>query len=111
MIDRLFTQIVTVQTRSTGVADDYGNPTEAWSAGVQYPARIEHADSIEANGDQLVVASRYRAFLPPDAAIGAGDRVVDSDGITYEVDGVPVKQRTPRGPHHIDARLILTDAL
>jgi hypothetical protein len=111
MLTTMLTQLVTVTTRTTGAVDDYGNPTSSWGAPVTYRARLEHNDSLESNGDQLVVATRYRLILPPSAVIGAGDRVTDEDGITYEVDGPPLKQRTPRGVHHIDARLTLTEAL
>lgn len=111
MLFGLLTQTVTVQTRSTGAVDDYGNPTESWSAGTEYRARLEHSDSTEAQGDQLVVTSRYLLILPADAVIGAGDRVEDEDGNTFEVDGPPIKQRTPRGVHHVEARLTLSEAL
>jgi head-tail adaptor len=107
----LLTQTVTVQTRSTGVADDYGNLAQTWSVGTDYDARLEQQDGTEAAGDQLVVTSNYLLILPADAVISAGDRVTDEDGNTYEVIGPPVKQRTPRGVHHIEARLTSTEAL
>lgn len=109
--DTLLTQTVTVTTRTTGAVDDYGNPTESWGNPVEYRARLEHSDSAEAQGDQLVVTSRYLLILPADATISAGSRVEDEDGNTFEVDGPPIKQRTPRGVHHIEARLTLSEAL
>lgn len=111
MLNQLLTQTVTVTSRAVGAVDDYGNPAETWGNPTDYQARLEHSDSVESNGDQLVVTSRYLLVLPADAIVGAGDRVTDEDGTTYEVDGPPIKQRTPRGVHHIEARLTLSEAL
>lgn len=111
MLNQLLTQTVTVTTRTVGAVDEYGNPAETWANPVDYHARLEHSDSVESNGDQLVVTSRYLLVLPADAVVGAGDRVTDEDGTVYEVDGPPIKQRTPRGVHHVEARLTLSEAL
>jgi head-tail adaptor len=111
VISSLLTQTVTVTTRTTGVADDYGNVAESWGSPVEYRARLEQQDGVETQGDQLVVTSRFLLILPASAVITAGDRVTDEDGNTFEVDGPPIKQRTPRGVHHIEARLVLSAAL
>jgi hypothetical protein len=109
--DTLLTQTVTVTTRATGAADVYGNPAETWGSPVEYRARLEQQDGVETQGDQLVTTSRYLLVLPAEAVLTAGDRVTDEDGNTFEVDGPPIKQRTPRGVHHIEARLVLSAAL
>jgi hypothetical protein len=105
------TDTVNVATRASGAVDDYGNPSYTWATTTEYRARLEQQDGTEAAGDQLVTTSQYLLILPPEAVIGAGDRVTDEDGNIFEVIGPPVKQKTPRGVSHIEARLTFTEAL
>lgn len=107
----VLTQTVTVTRRTTGADDGYGNQAETWGSPADYAARLEHSDGVQTNGDQVVATSRFLLILPADAVIAAGDRVTDDDGNTYDVDGPPVRQRTPRGVHHVEARLVVTEAL
>lgn len=104
----LLTQTVTVKHRSDGAVDRFNNPSDVFDAGTVYRARLEQATGDEQMTDRSVQTSDWLLFLPPEAVIGGRDRV-EADGSTFEVVGPPVVQRTPRGAHHIEARLTLVD--
>ncbi len=103
-ITDLLTQTVTVQTHGAGAADEYGNATDTWSAGVQHKGRVEQRNATEITVDGDVQRSDWLLFLGPEVAIGGRDRVT-ADGRTFEVVGPPSVARTPRGPHHLEANL------
>ena len=76
---------------------------------IDYDARLQHAGATENSalgGDQL--ASVWLLFLPPGAII-SGHAFVTVDDRRYSVDGEPAILQTPRGPHHIEARLLGID--
>ncbi|MGE3835249.1 MAG: hypothetical protein AB7H43_10730 [Acidimicrobiia bacterium] len=100
----LLTQTVLVHHHSTGADNAYGVAADQWDAGTSHRARLEQATGSESTVDQDVQASDWRLFLDAGVAIGGRDRVV-ADGVTYEVVGPPLIQRTPRGPHHVEATL------
>lgn len=105
----LLTQTVTVQHHAEGAVDRFNDPTGGFDAGTEYRARLEQSAGDEQSTDRSVQVGEWLLILPRDAVIGGRDRVV-ADGSTFEVVGPPVVQRTPRGPHHIEARLRLVDA-
>lgn len=102
---RLLDQTVTILARDTSGTDDWGRAVETWpEPGVDVRGRLELATGAEETDDQDVQTSRWRLFLKPDVTISGRDRV-RADGVTYEVDGPPTVQRTPRGPHHLQVSL------
>lgn len=104
-LKRLFSQTATVVSTPFGPeTDDYGNVVPGAESRVEYPARLEETGSTEVTLDRDTVTSDWRVFLPPEAAISAYDRV-EVDGEMYEVVGRPARLRTPRGVHHVEARL------
>lgn len=100
---RLLSQTATVTTRTPGTSDAEGNVVTA-NTSADYPALVQQTDAIEVLVGDVRSVSNWLLFLLPDAAINAQDQVV-VDGRTYEVTGEPAVLRTPRGPHHIEARL------
>lgn len=101
---RLLTQEATVVSRPFAGVDEYGNPTMGPEVRVAYPARLEQTGSEEITTDRDTVISDWRIFFPPEAVISALDRV-EVEGEAFEVVGRPARQRTPRGLHHVEARL------
>lgn len=101
---RLLTQTCTVYTHTAGSRDEYGEVADTFTAGTSYPCRLEFRTGTENLNDRDTQLAGYLLFLPPEAVLDGHDRVV-VDGVTYEVDGPPLKQSTPRGVHHIEARL------
>jgi hypothetical protein len=107
----LLTQTVEVQHHSlgAGAVDDYGNQVDTFAPGVEYAARLEQRIGLEQTGDQNIQVGEWLLILPPEAVIDGTDRVL-ADGATFEVVGPPVRQRTPRGVHHIEAALRLVES-
>lgn len=108
---RLLTQTVDIVTAgTTTVTDDEGNATRAAAGTVNVPARIEReqslADNAETSDGPVAAVTKWLLIVGPEVTIGMHDQVV-SEGVTFEVDGPPVVQRTPAGVHHIEARLRL----
>lgn len=101
----LLAEEVTIQTATAGDDDRYGNPTTEYTDSETYRARLEQVDASEllARGDTQV--TEWRLFLPGDAVISSQSRVTHPDEGTFEVVGEPAKQKTPRGVHHVEARL------
>lgn len=106
---RLLSQTVTIVRAST-VNDPYGTPVKDWTTVTRtaYPARLEQTLAQEITTDRDTVTSDWRLFLEASAVIGPYDRV-EADGKTLEVVGSPSVEHTPRGPHHIEARLVLAN--
>ena len=101
----LLTQTVTVVRRNAGAEDRYGNATDEWAAGVEHPARLTQVAGSEATAGRDAQISDWKLYLEADVEIDGSDRVVDEDGRTFEVVGPPTVARTPRGVHHVEARL------
>jgi hypothetical protein len=101
---RLLSQTATVLTHSNGTADDYGNSTPGYSAGTDYPCRLELRTSDENRSDRDTQLTGLWLVLEPDAVIDGHDRV-RVDGITYEVNGPPMMQATNRAQSHIEVNL------
>lgn len=101
----LLTETVTVLAASNGTADEYGNTSTTFGAGSAYKGRLEQRSAQEVTDGRDTFVSDWVLYLFPDAAINGRDRVVDGNGRTFEVVGPPIVQRSPRGPHHIQANL------
>lgn len=101
---RLFTQTVTVVSRTFDAVDAYGNPQPGTEMSTDYPAWLEALSSQEVIRDRDTIVADWRLFLPPDAAVTPFDRV-ESAGRTFEVQGDPIERRTPRGTHHVEVKL------
>lgn len=102
----MLSQTATVFTAGVATTDSEGNVTDTFSAGTDYPARLEQTDSTEVTTGRTVVTSDWKLFLPATATVSALDRV-EVDGVTFEVVGAPATHHTPRGAHHVTARLRL----
>lgn len=102
----LLTELVTIQTVGSSTVDRYNQPIKAVTATTpDVAARLEQTDSVEVTAGESTVTSDWKIFLLPAAVITSGSRIVDSSGRTFEVVGAPSIERTPRGPHHLEARL------
>ena len=96
----------TIQTIGTTGTDRYNQPIEGVTVTTtDVPYRLEQVESIEVSIGEATVVSDWKLFLMPDAVITHRSRFIDADARTFEVVGAPNVQRTPRGPHHIEARL------
>ncbi len=107
-IARLLTQTATVTRTPSSTADSEGN----WAPGTQtattYACRLQDGESIETfEGANRIVADAL-LFLPASASINGRDEVT-VDAKRYQVVGRPAEMRTPRGIHHIEARLQRVD--
>lgn len=98
----------TIHNLGTAGTDRYNQPIEAVTlVTADVPCRLEQTDSTEVTIGEATVISDWRLFLFPDAVISHADRFIDGSvpPRTFEVVGAPNVHRTPRGPHHIEARL------
>lgn len=103
-LQRLLGQTATLSKWTAGTEDVYGNVTVTYTDGGVWPVRLEQTGGTETTVDEDTLISDWRLIGRADMPIGGRDRVT-VDGITFEVVGPPAVQRTPRGPHHIEARL------
>lgn len=101
----IFPHTVTIVRPASGV-DGYGDPSEDWgqTTSTWSAAWVQPRSTSEVNGGRTAVLTEWMAFLPEDAPIAAGDRLV-WEGRTYEVDGEPAVLWNPSGPHHVEASL------
>lgn len=106
---KLLTQQATITPRTRAEEPDaHGN--RGWEDGdpQTYPALLQQLSAEEQMQDRTEQAADWRLFLPP-AAVVDGDSKVVVDGKPYEVVGPPDRLRTPRGEHHVEARLRSVD--
>jgi hypothetical protein len=102
----LLAELVTIQTIGPVGTDRYNQPILGVASTVaNVPARLEQTESTEVTVGEATLVSDWRIFLEPDEVISNASRIVDSLGRTFEVVGAPNLHRTPRGPHHLEARL------
>jgi hypothetical protein len=101
----LLTQTVTVRTIAAGAPDRYGVPGETVTLETEVQARVEQTDSLEISVGELTIVSDWRAYFEADVVLAHRDQIVDAYGRTFEVVGAPDIEETPRGPHHVKARL------
>lgn len=96
---------VTVLVNTPGAADVYGNATSSWADGQTIRGWLQPTGTSEDVRNQDVVVSDWLLFTSPDAPITPLSRVRDAAGHVFEVVGLPAVHKTPRGPHHVEAKL------
>lgn len=104
----LLAQVATVTPRGDSTEDEYGDVTTVDGTPVDYPCRLEQVTSVEDREGQNLVITEYALYLPPDAVIGARDKVT-VDGVAFEVIRRPDVLRDRTTPHHIRADLRLIE--
>lgn len=83
-------------------AADWTDPTETTIAGYMQPlSGQENTDGRDAQVGDWVLYTLEQAVSGADRIVWAGD--------TYEVIGPPARFDTPRGFHHIEARLRIVE--
>jgi head-tail adaptor len=105
---RLLARTVTIK-RAGSTTDRYGASVKNWNTATTTATTgwLSQASSVEVNDlGREGQESLWTLVLPVDTDILGGDRVT-IEGTTYEVDGPPNRAWTPRGEHHVEARLKL----
>jgi hypothetical protein len=100
---------VTVVHAAT-TTDAYGDQAKDWAAASRTATRgwVSQTSGSEVLDGREAQVSDWVVFLPARShGRSGGDRIewADLPAVTFEVDGPPNPARTPRGPHHIEARL------
>lgn len=90
----------------TATTDRYNDTVLDWSAPTSRSAKAWFAqqDTSDDHEHRNAKITEGTVTFEVSAALAADERVVIDD-TTYEVVGTPNVARTPRGPHHIEARL------
>ena len=109
---RLLTSTASVWVRGPAATstDELGNPVEDVALfAEEYPVHLSTAGGQELTEGRETVVFDFDAVIGPNdagelPALDASDRV-DVDGESYEVVGPPARLDSPRGPHHVEARL------
>lgn len=107
-LDRMLRQQVTIERRSAGTTDAYGNQVATTSATKTLLAYLQPTATTEVLVDRETYLSDHLLVLPPDTEIDGSDRVVH-DGRTYELVGPPMRRFNPRtrSEHHLECNLRL----
>lgn len=105
-LGKLAKRPVTYHRHSTSGTDAYGNPQDTWTADpTTTDVWLEQTQATEVTANENTQTSDWLLIDPdPDAGLSGRDRVV-VDGDMFEVVGPPHVVYTPRGPHHVEARL------
>lgn len=92
--------------RSTRSIQADGSILHTASSAKQFSCWLEQrtADRTEIVAGAAAESSGWVLTCGPDVDLEAQDQVT-VDGVEYEVAGPPWKAHTPRGPHHLEARL------
>lgn len=91
--------------------DEYGNPQSSWSEAKVRKSTgwLEQVGERENTDDRNTQVTEWLLVISdPETELGGRDRV-RINGVTYEVIGPPNAQHTPRGRHHLEAKLRLVD--
>jgi hypothetical protein len=105
VLARLLTDQATILTRTTGSDDPYGQRTTSWVEQPPVAARFQQQTSVETVDGRDTVVTGWMVVLAAGTPLGPGDRVRDQHGTVLAVDGTPARPTTPRGEHHVEARL------
>lgn len=102
---RLMVHDVTVVHAAT-TNDEYGTPQKNWATATRVETKgwITQVRSDEVTPDRETQTADWVAFLPLETDVDGFDRL-EWGSLTYEVDGPPLRAWTPRGEHHVEARL------
>lgn len=116
-IEDFFITPVTIVTPGTttdrydDLVADWANPASSTvSAGW-----LHQTSATEETGERDTEITGWQLFLPADAPISAGDRIVadpetyEKASTVFEVDGTPNVLSTPTGPHHVEVNLRLIE--
>jgi hypothetical protein len=109
-LTRLLVRDVTIRRAGTST-DRYGASVKDWGAATTTVTTgwLAQASALEVNDlGREGQESFWTLTLPEGTDILGGDRVT-VDSTTYEVDGPPNHAWTPRGEHHVEARLKLVE--
>lgn len=99
----LLAETATVVRFASGV-DEYGNLVRGTETRAVYPARLEQLGTDEIVRDRDTILADWRVFLPAGADVSPYDRIEARTHI-FEVTGLPDRQRTPLGVHHLEVKL------
>lgn len=101
---------VTIRRAGTST-DRYGATVKDWGTATDTEVKgwVARSSELEVNDQgREGQSSQWVLFLPAETDIVGGDRVIWRS-TTYEVDGPPNPAWTPRGEHHVEARLKLVE--
>lgn len=103
---RLATRAVTYHRYDDTATDEYGDPDPAWVPDASTTdVWLEQTGATEVTVDADVQRADWLLVDPnPDAGLTGRDRV-EVDGVMFRLVGPPNITHTPRGPHHLEARL------
>lgn len=110
MLKALTTHTVTYSRWSESGTDPYGNPADTWTDdAATADVILQQTEAVEVTTDRDVQTSDWLLVDPnPDAGLSGRDRV-NAGGAVFEVVGPPEVVKTPRGAHHLEARLVHVD--
>lgn len=96
--------------RAGTATDRYGNAEKDWTNATHTHAVawIAQRNASEVLGNREAQVGQWVGYFPEGVPIAGGDRVEWGD-YTFEVDGPPHPAWSPRGPHHIEAQLLLVE--
>lgn len=104
----LFADTVVVHHHTTGSVDSEGNQSGSFATTTTYMGRLEQRSGAERVLAGDTQQAEWMLILPAGAVIDGRDRV-EVDGVTFEVVGPPVRHKTPRGEHHVEASLVTSN--
>ena len=99
--EQLLIHTVTVYPWAGNTEDRYGNLSEAWGSGVDYPARVQQDTSAETLINRDTRQTVYTVFLPASAVITALSKI-DYGSRTLMVVGDPDQVADSIGVHHLE---------
>ncbi len=105
---RLLADVVTIVRPVLSDRDAYHNPVEGSEARWASPARIVERSGEEPAPGEGTEVSGWTLVVPAGADLEGSDRV-EWGGRVFEVVGPPVRARSPRGEHHLEAKLRLVE--
>ena len=103
----LLIHTVTVRPRISGGTNRYGDAIESYDTGVVTPARVQYLSTGGTFEDRERLLGRdlrqqwFMVFLPPEVAVNALS-IIEWDGITLHVDGIPHRKYDGVGHHHTE---------
>ena len=103
---RLLFQQASVQRNQASGVDKYGNATLSTTVLGPFACRLEETGSTEKLDNRDAVMTSATLFVMPEADIQADDTVT-VDGVTYRVEGDPIRRSGLNKLHHIEARLMV----
>jgi len=108
--DRLLPLEVVWQQPGT-TTDEYNNQVLDWTSPTSNTIRayIEQQSTNEIVDGRDLTSTRL-LFVTNELGVESTHRIV-WDGVVYAVDGDAFVYQTPNGPHHLEASLLLVDAV